>query len=315
MKKKFLLICLFISSSLLAAIPTEEGLLKNLNNPNVPGSYITVKATIKKVPEVGKLDSGRVDYYKFILALNGLDISLLQMNYSGSQMLNSQIQDVKLIPDLNSAIKKEKDPEKSMFYGVLVMLATNRSSGMNAFLEKIGVNVLPNKNLLNEDKIKLLKSYRTYLLTTKGKGEASSPLNPTDPTEKTKVIELFKSNTYKRSQNITLIKEGNEFLWEADWKSAKALFTNEERRFKYLIYNQGEFNFRLDASDYVSFNNNNEFPKSIIVKDENGEQYKVSTLSEEIKKSQDKTLEDRYEEAKKLMTKPIEGSMIFGFLF
>lgn len=312
--KIFLISMFALSLNCFAAVPTEEGLLKNLNNPNLPGQFVTLKAMIKKINEPGKPENNRVDYYKFVLATEG-EMSLLQVSYNGSQMQNAQIQDVKYISNLNDAIKKEKMPERAMFYAVMSMLASNRPIGMISLVEKTGSAVTMNKQLLNEDKLKLLKTYRSYLQSTKGKGEATSPLNPQDPEEKNKVLDLFKANTYQRSQNISMVKEGNEYLWLVDWKTIRALFTNEERRLKILSYNQGEINYRIEASEYTSFNNNNEFPKYIVIKDENGDQYKVQFLSEDVKKSSDKKFTEQFEVAKKAMTKPIENSEIFGFLF
>lgn len=313
MKKTISIFLMVLTLKLSAAVPTEEGLLRNLNNNPIPGSQITIKAAIKKIDETK--DNNRVDYYKFVLVTDGPTISLFQVNYNGSQMLNNQIQDLKLIQDLVGAIKKDKTPERGMFYGALSMLATNRSTGMISFIEKTGGNVTLNRSLLNEDKLKLLKTYHNYLATTKGKGEASSPLNPQDPTEKAKVLDLFKSNTYQRSQNISLVKENNEFLWLADWKSVKGYFTNEERRLRTITFQQGEVLYRLDASDYALLNNNNEFPKNIVVKDEHGVQYKIQILGFDVKKTLEKKLNDRFVEAQKSMGKNIDQGELFEFLF
>lgn len=314
MKLIKIILLVLLSSSLYASVPTEEGLLKNLNNPPLPGNIITLKAMIKKVGEVGKEDSGRSDYYKFVIIVNN-EIALFQINYSGSQMLNNQIQDVKYFPDIVSEIRKDKVTNRGAFYGLLTMLSTNLPNGMNSFLQSTGVQVVSNKHQLNEEKMKLLKTYRNYLATTKGKGEASSPLNPQDPAEKVKVIELFKASTYKRSKNVSLERDGAEFLWLADWKNVKAYFTNEERRFKALVYDQVDLNFRIEASEYTMFNNNNEMPKYLSIKDDKGDLYKVQFISEDVKKTQEKKITDRFDEAKKAMVKPIDASAIFGFLY
>ena len=174
MKKLITLIMLTISVSTIAAVPTEEGLLKNLNNAAIPGNLITIKALLQPIGGLGvgnvgvEADAVKSDYYKFIISLeNPSSISLLQIAYSNAQMQNAQIKDVKYIPDLMSAIKKEKTIEKGLFYSVLMMLTTNRSQGVELFLEKSGVQIVKNKNILNEDKMKLLKAYRTYLATNK----------------------------------------------------------------------------------------------------------------------------------------------------
>jgi hypothetical protein len=309
--KSLILFSSLVLNVAFASIPTEEGLLRNLNNPNIPGNQITIKSAISKSADPVKNESARTDYYKFVILL-GDSIELLQVNYSGSQMLASQIQDVKYIPNLVQAIKNEKIGEKAMFYAALTMLATNKSIGMETFIEKSGGSVVSNKTLLNEDKMRLLRSYKSYLSSTKGKGEATSPLNPNDPKEKARVVELFKSNTFSKSKNIELVKEGNEFLWKVDWKSVKAYFTNEDKRLRAIDFSMNETNARLDASDYTLFNNNNEFPRLINIRDVSGEEYKIQVIGEEIKKVDRKAI---VKEEAKPSNKLLSANDLFSFLF
>lgn len=319
MKNIIKMIFLLIPMTLMASVPTEEGLLKNLNNADIPGNLITIKSMVQSTAIVGNVNNSEVskaDFYKFILSTeNGQSVSLLQINYSNGQMLNSQIKDVKYVPDLLAAIKKEKTAEKGMFYSVLMMLATNRSAGVEAFLEKSGVQIVHNKNILNENKMKLLRSYRTYLANNKGKGDANSPLNPADPQNKAKVVELFKSNTFQRSKNIELTKMDNEFLWAVDWKSTKAYFTNEERRLHSIDFTAAESNVKLEAREYILFNGTNELPKFISFKDAKGQTSKMQILGLDTKTNREKKISERYDEAKKSMTSTASAEANFSFLF
>ena len=313
---------LTISVSTIAAVPTEEGLLKNLNNAAIPGNLITIKALLQPIGGLGvgnvgvEADAVKSDYYKFIISLeNPSSISLLQIAYSNAQMQNAQIKDVKYIPDLMSAIKKEKTIEKGLFYSVLMMLTTNRSQGVELFLEKSGVQIVKNKNILNEDKMKLLKAYRTYLATNKGKGEANSPLNPSDPQSKTKVIELFRANTFVRSNNIELVKIENEFFWRVDWKSTKAYFSNEERRLRMIDFTAIDSTVKIDANDYVLFNGTNELPKTMTIKDSKGQSSKLQVISLDTKGNREKKLNERYDEAKKNLVSGGGVEANYSFLY
>lgn len=298
---------LILSFGAMASVPTEEGLLKNLNNAELPGQFITVKMMVQSLTEADKSE-----YVKLQLTLdNPNTIGLLQTIYSNGQMLNSQIKSVKYFPDLLTQIKKEKAPEKSMFYAVLMMLTTNRSQGVEAFLEKNGVSIVKNKNILNEEKIKLLRAYRSHLINNKGKGDAGSPLNPEDPKAKERVLEVFRSNTFKRAQNIELVKKDNEFMWKVDWKSAQGYFSNEERQFRALDYNTPDSQIKLEASSYLLFNGTNELPKFMNVKDSAGQLYKIQTLGMDVKRA-DKRLVDSYEELKKI---PVQADASYSFLF
>lgn len=307
--KRFLLTLALMAFSMAAhaSVPTEEGLLKNLNNAEIPGQYITVKMMVQSLTETDKSE-----YVKLQISLDNPNaVSVLQTIYSNGQMMNSQIKSVKYIPDLLAQIKREIAPEKSMFYGVLMMLTTNRSQGVEAFLEKNGVSVVKNKAILNEEKIKLLRAYRSHLVNNKGRGDAGSPLNPEDPKAKEKVLDVFRSNTFKRAQNIELVKKDNEFMWKVDWKSAQGYFSNEERQFRAMDYNTSDTQVKLEANNYLLFNGTNELPKFMNVKDSAGQLYKIQTLGMDVKRA-DKRLSDSYEELKKI---PVQPDASYSFLF
>ena len=324
MKLMMLIFTVFATTLTFASVPTEEGLLKNLNNAEVSGKYITVKAMIRSMPTstvpIGAVAGAaaeltRPDFYKFIISIENPNvISFFQVAYSSAQMLNSQVKDVKYIPDLLGAMKKDKNQETSFFYGIYLMLTTNYSGGVEAFLEKSGVQLIKNKNILNGEKIKLLKAYRTYLATNKGKGDVNSPLNPVDPQNKAKTLELFRSNTFERSKNIELVKVENEFRWKVDWKNIKAYFTNEEKRFRLMEYSTGDSVMKIEATDYVLFNGVNELPKNILVKDPRGLLTTIQILALETRKNIDKKLTEQYEEAKKSIS--LTGDKTnYSFLF
>lgn len=302
-----LLIVMMISFKAIASVPTEEGLLRNLNNADLPGQYITVKTMVQSLTEADK-----VDYVKFQISVeNPNTVGLLQTTYTNGQMLNSQIKSVKYFPDLLGQIRREKAPEKSLFYSVLMMLTTNRSQGMEAFLEKNGISVVKNKTILNEDKMKLLRAYRSHLVNNKGKGDAGSPLNPEDPKNKERVLDLFRSNTFKRAKNIELVKKDNEFMWKVDWKAAQGFFSNEERQFRGIDYSTADSQIKIEANNYLLFNGTNELPKFMNVKDSVGQLYKIQTLGLDIKRT-DKRLAESYEELKKA---PGQSDAGYSFLF
>jgi hypothetical protein len=298
-----------------SSVPTEEGLLRNLNNADLPGQFITLKAMVQTAGYADKVstDQEKTDYVKFLISLeNPSAISLVQITYSAAQMLNTQIKSVKYVPDLLGQIKREKVPEKSLFYSVLMMLTSNRSQGMEAFLEKNGTAIVKNRTILNEDKIRLLKAYRSFLINNKGRGDAGSPLNPEDPKNKERILSLFRSNTFKRAQNIELVKKENEFMWKVDWKSAQGFFSNEDRQFRAIEYNTGEAQIDMTAAQYILFNGTNELPKYMNFKDSTGRLFKMQVLGLDNKLKTDKRLVDTYEELKKI---PTQEDTTYTFLF
>lgn len=316
MKIIYSLVLCMLSLNLLASVPTEEGLLKNLNNADLPGKNITIKMQVQQQVADKVLagpENEKMDYVKLVLSLDNANaIGLLQVTYNNSQMQNSQIKDVKYIPDLLGQIRREKQIEKSMFYAVMMMLATNYSQGMEAFLEKNGVSIVKNKAILNEDKLKLLRAYRSFLINNKGRGDAGSPLNPEDPKNREQIVNLFRSNTFKRANNIELIKLDNEFMWKVDWKNIQGYFTNEERRFRALDYSTMEAHVKLEATSYLLFNGVNELPKYLTLKDSKDTTYKLQVLGLDNKIKAEKRLSDVWEDLKKL-SPSVENS--YSFLF
>ena len=297
MKKYFfgLILCLSFLIDSQASVPTEEGLLKNLNNSELPGPFITLKMMSSPT-----LEPEKAEYIKLYIQseLSG-PIAVTQSIYSNSQMLPSQLKSVKYFPDIVSYLRKEKQPERHIFNSLLVMLSTNRSLAFESFLEKNGVSIVKNKTLLNEDKIRLLRQYRAHLINSKGRGDAGSPLNPEDPKAKERVLDLFRANSFKRARNIELTKKDGEFLWKVDWKVAQAYFTNEERRFRLIEYSTTDSSIKLEASQYLMFNGINELPKFFNLVDSSGINYKIQTLGMEVKKI-DKKPAEYFEEYKKL---------------
>jgi hypothetical protein len=298
-----------------SSVPTEEGLLRNLNNADLPGQFITLKTMVQTAGYANKVitDQEKTDYVKFLISLeNSPIISLVQITYSSAQMLNTQIKSVKYVPDLLGQIKREKVPEKSLFYSILMMLTSNRSQGVEAFLEKNGTAIVKNRTILNEDKIRLLKAYRSFLINNKGRGDAGSPLNPEDPKNKERILSLFRSNTFKRAQNIELVKKENEFMWKVDWKSAQGFFSNEERHFRAIEYNTGEAQIDMTAAQYTLFNGTNELPKYMSFKDSTGRLFKMQVLGMDNKLKADKRLVDTFLELKKI---PTQEDTTYTFLF
>ena len=68
----FVVLPLALSSFLFAAVPTEEGLLKNLNNADISGNLITIKSMVQNsgiaVGAVTETEAPKADYFKFLIS-------------------------------------------------------------------------------------------------------------------------------------------------------------------------------------------------------------------------------------------------------
>lgn len=295
MKRKLfaLILSLLSVTSLMAAVPTEEGLLKNVNNQDLQGSNVVLKFSIQPVDE-----STAVEFMKVYLQQeNENNFGMLQVIYSNAQMLDSQILNIRYTPNVLMSLRSEKNMDKALFTSSLAMLALNNPYAFKVTMAKNGITVASDRDILNGDKINLLKEYKTYLVNNKGRSEAGSPFNSQDAKVKDKNIEIFKSNTFKRAENIELVKKNNEFMWKIDWKGTQVFFSNEQREFKVLEHSATDGQFKIDANNYLAFNGINSFPKFLSVKETQGQIVKLQTLSLEVKKTE-KKLKDLYQEHK-----------------
>lgn len=305
------LICIFSLNATMAAIPTEEGLLKNLNNPQPIQGQTIIKLKVLGADE-GKAEA----FYKVTLTNeNPNTIQVLQQKYNGAQMNNTQLKDVKFEADLLSKIRREKASEKTLFYSSLMFLVFNKGTGIESLIEKNGGAVTKTRTMYNEEKLRLLRNYKVFLAGGKGKSEADSPLNPQDPKEKQRVQELFRSNSLRPSPNIQLTKLGSEFLWAADWKSVMAYFTNEERRLRILDLQATDAASKIEFDQYGMLNGVNEFPKAMAVVSKEGAVYRIQVLSVESRGNKEKSIASKVEELKKIFPDSAAREETEPFLF
>lgn len=297
MRECLILLMSFISLAVSAAIPTEEGLLKNLNN-----SAAQVGQTIIRFKVTTSDESKGDTYYRVTLSNeNPNAVQILQQKYSGAQMSAVQLKDVKYEADLFARVKRDMVNERTVFYSTLGFLIFNKGIGLESVIEKTGGSVLKTRAQYNDDKMRLLRQYKGYLANSKSKGDADSPLNPQEPKEKQRVQELFRSNSLRPSPNVKLAKMGASFMWHADWKNVHGYFTNEERRLRILEIVSSDSPLKLELDQYGILNGINEFPKSMAIQTKEGLIYKIQVLGVESKSVKEKPILTKYDELRKIM--------------
>lgn len=291
----FLALAISFSTSSMAAIPTEEGLLKNLNNPAPQNGQTIVKLKVTKMDE-----SKSESFYRLTFSNeNPNALQLLQQKFASAQMSATQLRNQKIEMDLFSKIKRDAISEASVFYSTLGFLLFNKGLGLEIIVEKSGGSVIKTKSQYNEEKMRLLRQYKSYLATTKSKTMNDSPLNPPDPKEKQRVQDLFRSNSLRTSPNVKLTKMGSEFVWHADWKNVHGYFSNEERRLRVLDVSAMDTSVKIELDQYGILNGVNEFPKNMALASRDGVVYRIQVLGVESRASKEKPLTTKFEEAKK----------------
>ena len=325
MRKKILLLCLISSFSLQAAIPTMEGLFRNGNSPDLNGELVVVRLMIEennneallrkvKIEDQEPLDEtldpillekgDKSKFVKFIFSIERNNrIGVIQIEYANNQMKYSEIDRVEYIPNLLKDIDLDANLERRLFYSMVLMYALNDSRAISGNLKKLDFEFKTNKEIINQEKIDLLKKYQRYLESIKKepdlRGVIPNPLKPDDVEELIKVKEMLTSSIYLKSNRVQLIRKKGKFYWEINLTNIYALFHNETNRLdtlKVTTFN-GEMDIRL--GEYILFDGIHELPKNMVIKTTKQRLFKVVFLDYKNFSKSKRSLSSRAKEYKK----------------
>ncbi|MCK5072096.1 MAG: hypothetical protein KAQ98_01630 [Bacteriovoracaceae bacterium] len=291
----------------LAAYPTMEGLFRNLDNQEITADWIVLKLMLKQIEDNRPPEKSLVaeqnekdgeqelvldvqpekiqpaKYLTYIFSLqNEHRIQMLQILYGSRTMSNSSIESVHYISDLNQKINEETQDERSLFYSLLFTLVLNKSDGFVHFLRNNGIAFVSNKDMMNKDKIKLLGKYKKYLLAVKDddqlRASTESPMQPENEEQKINVDEIMRSNMYKKSQNVTLVKGDGEFYWKIELQNFIGRFSNEKKLLRDISYMSDQGKIEIMIGNYILFNGVHQLPKVIVFKNRFKKLYKIRML-------------------------------------
>lgn len=278
----------FIISTNASAVPTVEGLFRNVNNKEPSGNLIVVTAMVSKmeiVPTVGMIDETVAEstqvqkkpaFYKWLISLekeNSIDI--IQVSYDDQSLKEDTVTASKYFPDLKKIIENDSSLERGMFYGLMSVLVLNDASVLKNILNKYSQGFVSNKELMSKEKISLYQRYKAYLEQRQNDEALVSPLEPEDQEKQTYVKETLSAPMYKDAGNVSLSREASELYWKVDLKSITALFGNEDHRLRRVEYQSPLGDLRVIADEYVLFNGSHELPKTVIYKDMAGVNWRV----------------------------------------
>ena len=181
-----------------------------------------------------------------------------------------------------------------------------------------------NREVMNAEKVSLLRKYQKYLKVVKEDKEMSeeleSPLNPADEAVRQQVNEIKQSRMYTPSQNVKLVRENGLFFWVVDLENFTARFFNHSHMLDFLTMNMGDGNLELKCSEYMLYDGRHTLPKYFIIKDIRDRLFKISMVKlRHYNKSSQKFM-DRYKFFKKKISenvgvgaqvKPLDSDIIF----
>ncbi len=288
MKLLFVLIALLPQAW---GMPTAEGLFRNANNKELTGNLIVVTAMIERMPMMaGQSETAQVQqevtlakplYYKWLLSLERDKlVDMIQVTYDQAQMKENQVRSTRYLPDLLKVVGSDNSLERSLFYGLMGVLALNRSELIAPTLTKYAQGFVTNAELMSRDKKNLYQQYKEYLEMKKKDEdvEANSPLKPEDPERAKAVSEILAAPMYRDAENVELVRIRGKLQWKVDLKNMLAYFSNEDHRLRQIDYQSPLGDISIRADDYVLFDGAHELPKTVIINDMSGAAWRLRFL-------------------------------------
>lgn len=280
------LVLIFSSLTSWAYVPTAESLLRNGPNPDVDEKTVLLNFTIEEVGETitgkeGAIDPSEKKYiYKFLINnLNTTRPRILVLQYDSESFAYTSIRKVKYY-DLNSSrfMVNKENVDRNFFYALMEILLNNSPKILLELSHAYGAGVMGNGQLVNKEKLELLKSYKSYL-AAKNENENTdfkNPMNPQDDEQRHLVIETMKQPFYQGSGQVKLVKNSQQLDWLIDGQVIKALIDHNTRQFHSLLLTTpyGVLSFLFKHNIIMSAGR--EFPEYFLFKNSAGKTYKIT---------------------------------------
>lgn len=327
--KSLLVLSFLYPLTTLASTPTMEGLFRNGANAEMGGEVITLRVMFEeksndllmerlkiegneaKLQEMLRLERMPTKYLELILVPEG------SRNYDGlisehsSRSFDSSLVRAEFYPGFTSRLKKDSNVSRNLLFATILMLGANESDPMVKLVKSYNKDFEYNRDVMNSDKIALLKRYQKYLAVTKDdrtmRAEMESPMNPTDETKKQYVHSVDKSRMYRISNNVKLIRENSLFFWLVSLERLQARFFNDTHQLDFLKMNVGEGQLEITSSDYILLEGRFRVPRYFMFKDLNDRLYKVSFVSIKTGAKNSFKMTERHEKMKTLIDRKLSA--------
>lgn len=280
MIKNLFLVLFLLSGNVLAYVPTVESLFRHGGNADITSNTITMTLKVTR-PPTGAEDGKRAeDFYKLYLTKgSGDSMKISQTRYANNSFSESSLEHKIYYPNFiaNTMTSSPEHIEKGIFFALLKSLTFNDGEHLVRYLKALGVPVKLNNELINRDKIEFLANYKRYLIATnrdRKKNEAN-PLRPEDPTERARVEKIMGESMYVDTKQVKLTREANDMAWMVNAGPFEAVVSYEKRHPIRIKYRSGSGEFEIICSDYWLSNGTHYMPKTMTIKNFNGETFQV----------------------------------------
>ncbi len=255
--KLIFFIC-FLILEISFAIPTPEGLFRNLNNKEYTGNTSTVTFTIENINKDSyhkkdNLVQNSSNYIKLFVYYEYNTFKLIQVEYASIKM--KEIVRVIYINNLLKRIDIDKNFDRMALYSLVLMYSLNKSYGFMELLKRVNPIIPFNSELINRELSTIYKN--------KIKNLKSNLANNIDKNINTKVED--NSYFYNSNRIIKLVKKGNKFFWRLKLKKVEGYFTSDKRHLDSISIDLGTYSLDVFCDQYSVVNGLYEFPKNILI--------------------------------------------------
>lgn len=276
---KLIVLALFIVNTAFAYTPTVESLFRHGSNPEVTTNALNMSFSVKDLasPDV-------VQFYKIYFdVFDQQTLKVSQTAYNSDSFSEGSLLKKVYHSQLSAVNFKNQSVDKGLFYSLLHSIILNDGGFIVDYLKLSGVSVRHNSELLNDEKIALMKEYKNYLVAINNdrslKKTLHSPLRPESEQGQERANRLMNEPMYKDTEQVKLSSYEGKPAWLAEASGFQAYFSYEERRPLKIRLKTSTGETEIQCLDYWRPDAAHAIPKKMIVKTSKGEMFQVETLS------------------------------------
>ena len=262
-------------------------MLRNGDNVDIGKNTLVAKLQIEKTANSIESKNEIIvkdEFLKYVIYNeNEKSSQLVELKYIDKTFNLNKLYDINVIPfqSLNNISKNKEKIEQRFYFALMGILLTNNGRLMIEFLQEQGIKVSSNAELLDQNKLKLLKEYKTYLdrkKKDKDNVDLKNPLSPEDDEQKSKVSEVLQKPLIREDGIVKRHKNGHYFGWVVESEKMSFIFNdNHQLEEIKLVTLAGELTANLGK--YILHGANFQFPEFVKIKVGNGEEFKITLSS------------------------------------
>lgn len=266
-------------------VPTLHSLLRNGNNVDISTSTVVANLALIEIDKVTNqpisIENNQPvkSVVKFLVRNeNKTEPILTQVNYKDSSMNNSSLVNFqeRSFGKASQFVTAEGSPDVEIFYSLLAMLLNNKGSLLLNVFKKYNPHFKLNVELADEEKLDLLKKYKTYLEEKKNNADLGikNPMKPEGIEERESINKIKKRYFLKKDFLVKRVKYEDQFFWVVQTEKVYIKF-DINHRLKELRLTTQMNDIEIVFGRFILHGAQMEFPELIWFTDSLGKKYEI----------------------------------------